>query len=113
MPDRSSSARVFTPPPEQISPAGFHSAFHRICGKFCAEVTQVAGKCLFLKRFFWFEPECSKSVKPVVMRGLPCISSNCNGFNPRWLFGAEFDRISTVRQVAARKLKANAERATR
>jgi len=90
-----------------------HSVFHNVCGKFCAEMTQVAGKCLFFKRFFWFEPECSKSVKPVGLNDLPCISSNCNGFNQGWLFGAEFDRISTVRQVAGLMPKANSERATR
>jgi hypothetical protein len=72
---------------------------------------QVAGKCLFLKRFSWIEQQCSKSVKPVDLNGLPCIPVNCNGFNPGWLFGAEFDTISTVRQVAALMTKANSERA--
>src|SRR5580704_7916558 len=109
MPDRGSSARVIAPPPEQIPPG----AFHRICGKFCAEVMQVAGKCLFLKRFSWIEPECSKSVKPVGLNDLPCISINSNGFNQGWLFGVEFDRISTVRQTAALTPKANSERAWR
>jgi hypothetical protein len=61
------------------------------------------------------------------MNGLPCKSPNCNSFIPGWLFGAEFDTISTVRNVTAPMLaampgiqpeteglpKANAERAAR
>src|SRR5580700_3878312 len=92
---RSRSSRIAPPPPEPISVG----TFHRRCGKFCEELTVLAGKCLFLKRFFWFELECSNRFKPVGMNGLACTSPNCNSFNLGWLFGAEFDTISTVREV--------------
>jgi GTPase len=55
--------------------------FHIICGKFCEEVTHpVARKCLFLKRFFCFEPQCSNPAKPVGLNGLARVSPNCIGF---------------------------------
>src|SRR5271154_4458926 len=96
MPDRSTSARVTTSAPEPIS----NGEFHTDCGKFCAQVTQLARKLLCLKRFFGFEQECSKLDKPVAMSGLAWASPNCNSFNGSWLLRAEFDTISTVRQIA-------------
>jgi hypothetical protein len=62
-------------------------------------VTWPACKCLFFKKFFSFEPQCSTFVKPVGMNDLARLSSKCNSFIPRWLFGAEFDTISTAGMI--------------
>src|ERR1017187_6139752 len=76
MQDGSSSAR--------ITPAAFESLprweFLWSCGKFCAEVTPESRKCLFFKRFFCFEPECSKPCKPVDLNGLAWTTGKRNGF---------------------------------
>jgi hypothetical protein len=75
--------------------------FLKACGKFCAEVPFAASKCLFFKRFFGFEPRCSNRVKPVGLNDLAWFGQNSKGFCRGWLFGAEFDTISTVRTVAS------------
>jgi hypothetical protein len=45
------------------------------------------------------EQQCSTFVKPVAMNELARVSSKCNSFVQGWLFGAEFDTISTVGQI--------------
>jgi hypothetical protein len=45
------------------------------------------------------EPECSTFVKPVVMNELARLSSKRNTYVPGWLFGAEFDTISTAGRI--------------
>ena len=81
---RSASARI-SPPTSGPIPAG---AFHRDCGKFCAEMTWRARKCLFFKRFFCFEPEYSKPNKPVDLNGLAWTTAKRNGFVLRLAFWA-------------------------
>jgi hypothetical protein len=47
------------------------------------------------------EPQCSRTAKPVALNELARNSSKCNSFVPGWLFGAEFDRISTTGRFLA------------
>lgn len=57
---------------------------------------QPADKCLSIKSFLNFEPQCSKSGKPANLKGLAQAAECCNAFYQDWLFGAEFDTISTA-----------------
>jgi hypothetical protein len=45
------------------------------------------------------EQQCSTFVKPVAMNELGRLSSKCNTYVPGWLFGAEFDTISTAGRI--------------
>jgi hypothetical protein len=45
------------------------------------------------------EQQCSTFVKPVAMNDLARVSSECNNFVRGWLFGAEFDTISTTSKI--------------
>jgi hypothetical protein len=69
---------------------------HMVCGKFCAEVGKGARKCLLLKRFFAFEPQCSIPIKPVGVNALARVVPNRISLILSWLLAGEFDTISTA-----------------
>ena len=75
---------------------------HMVCGKFCAEVTNGARKCLLLKRFFIFEPQCNTPIKPVGVNALARVVPNRTSLILRWLLAGEFDTISTASPIILR-----------